>query len=190
MIFHSYMRWFDLLSGSLAIENVLWSQTQTRLCEHTVHTSTRCHLLDGSARVAILFFWSEESRKCHSQSEAKAANLFSDWPEKHKIDWAFWDLASCQVLLNSVQQFQRRSRKCLSQSEARAAILFFWSARKTKSWQRMLRSCCRSSFVGFSSVVSEKKSKMWKVNNNRSTDDRQREITIEHLSFWLRCTKN
>ena len=36
-----------------------------------------------------------------------------------------WDLDSCQVSLNSVQQFQRRSRKCLSQSEARAAVLFF-----------------------------------------------------------------
>ena len=36
-----------------------------------------------------------------------------------------WDLASCQVSLNSVQRFQRRSRKCLSQSEARAAIFVF-----------------------------------------------------------------
>ena len=58
---------------------------------------------------------------------------FSDRPEKHKLGRGHWDLASCQVSLNSVQWFQRRSRKCLSQSEARAAILFFRSARKTQT---------------------------------------------------------
>ena len=41
-----------------------------------------------------------------------------------------WNLASCHVSLNSVQQFQRRSRKCLGQSEARAVILLFRLARK------------------------------------------------------------
>ena len=40
---------------------------------------------------------------------------FSDRPEKHKLRRGRWDIASCQVLLNSVQ---RRSRKYLSQSEA------------------------------------------------------------------------
>ena len=55
---------------------------------------------------------------------------FSDRPEKHKLGRGRWDLSSCQVLVNSVQRFQRRSRKYLSQSETRAAILFFWSARK------------------------------------------------------------
>ena len=52
-------------------------------------------------------------------------SCFSDRPQKHKLGRGHWDLASCQVSLNSVQQFQRRSRKCLSQSQARAAILFF-----------------------------------------------------------------
>ena len=75
------------------------------------------------------------SRKCLSQSEARAAILiFPDWPEKHNHGRRHWELASCQVSLNSVQLFQRRSRKCLSQSEARAAILFFRSARKTQTW--------------------------------------------------------
>ena len=60
-------------------------------------------------------------------------SCFSDRPEKHKLCRGHWDLASCQVSLNSVQPFQRRSRKCLSQSEARAAILFFRSARKTQT---------------------------------------------------------
>ena len=61
-------------------------------------------------------------------------SCFSDRPKKHKLGRGRWDLASCQVSLNSVQRFQMRSRKCLSQSEARAAILFFQSARKTQTW--------------------------------------------------------
>ena len=61
-------------------------------------------------------------------------SCFSDRPEKHKLGRGRWDLASCQVSLNSVQRFQRRSRKCLSQSEAGAAILFFRSARKRQTW--------------------------------------------------------
>ena len=39
---------------------------------------------------------------------------FSDRLEKHKLGRGRWDLASCQVSLNSVQRFQRRSRKCES----------------------------------------------------------------------------
>ena len=85
---------------------------------------------------------------------------FSDRPQKHKLGRGRWDLASCQVSLNSIQRFQRRSRKCLSQSEAGAAILFFRSARKTQTWQRTLRSCFLSSFVEFRSAVSEEKSKI------------------------------
>ena len=60
--------------------------------------------------------------------------LFTFRPEKHKLGRGRWELAFCQVSLNSVQQFQRKSRKCLSQSEDRTAILFFWSAQKTQAW--------------------------------------------------------
>ena len=34
-------------------------------------------------------------------------SCFSDRPEKHKLGRRCWDLASCQVSLNSVQRFQR-----------------------------------------------------------------------------------
>ena len=61
-------------------------------------------------------------------------SCFLDQPEKQKLGRGCWDLASCQVSLNSFQQFQRRSQICRSQSEARAAILFFKSARKTQTW--------------------------------------------------------
>ena len=50
---------------------------------------------------------------------------FLDQPKKHKLGKGRWELAFCQVSLNSVQWFHRRSQKCLSQSEDRAAILFF-----------------------------------------------------------------
>ena len=39
-------------------------------------------------------------------------SCFSDRPEKHKLGRGRCDLASYQVTLNSVRQFQRRSRKC------------------------------------------------------------------------------
>ena len=61
-------------------------------------------------------------------------SCFSDRSMKHKLSRGRWDLASCQVSLNSIKQFQRRSRKSLSQSEARTAILFFRLARKTQTW--------------------------------------------------------
>ena len=51
-----------------------------------------------------------------------------------------------------------------------------------------------SSFGKFYSAVLEKKSKMWKVNgrrmDNRRTEDRQRVITILHLSLRLMCTED
>ena len=58
--------------------------------------------------------------------------LYTNRPDKHKLDRG-WDLASCQVSLNSVQRFERISWKFLSQWETGAAILFFRSARKTQT---------------------------------------------------------
>ena len=59
---------------------------------------------------------------------------FSHWPEKLKFGKGCWYLASCQVMLNSVQRFHRKSRKCLSQSEARVAILVSFSSGALKVW--------------------------------------------------------
>ena len=39
-------------------------------------------------------------------------SCFSDQPEKHKLGRGRLDHTSCPVLLNSIQQFQRRSWKC------------------------------------------------------------------------------
>ena len=75
----------------------------------------------------------EEVENVSANQRPGRPSCFSDRPEKHKLGRGRWDLASCQVTLNSVQRFQRGSRKCLSQSEARAAILFFRSPRKTQT---------------------------------------------------------
>ena len=85
--------------------------------------------------------------------------VFTDWREKHKLGWGHWDLAFYQVLLNSVQCFQRRSQKCHSQSaEARAAILFSDWPEKHK----LGKGCWNpaSCQVEFRSAVSEEKFKM------------------------------
>ena len=63
--------------------------------------------------------------------EARAPFCFSDRPQKHKHGRGHWDLASCQVLLNSVQQFQRRSWKCLSQSETGRSSFFLIGPKNT-----------------------------------------------------------
>ena len=129
----------------------------------------------------ILFIgFREEVENVSANQRLGRPSCFSDRPEKHKLGRGCWDLASCQVSLNSVQWFQRRSwkceslrmddgwtddercamTKCLSQSEAGAAILFFRWAQKTQTWWRTLRSCFLSSFVEFRSAVSDWKSKM------------------------------
>ena len=48
----------------------------------------------------------------------------------------------------------------LFEESAKADIFVYWSARKTQTRKRMLRSCFLSSFVEFRSAVSEEKSKM------------------------------
>ena len=64
------------------------------------------------------------SRKCLTQSEAKAAMLVSQSVrKKHKLGGGRWDFPSCQVLLNSVQWLQSRNRNLTSQLERRAAGL-------------------------------------------------------------------
>ena len=46
-------------------------------------------------------------------------SCFSDRPKIHKLGRGCWVLASCQVLLNSVQWFQRRSRKLWKVNDGR-----------------------------------------------------------------------
>ena len=56
----------------------------------------------------------EEVENVSANQRLGRPSCFFDRPEKHKLGRGHWDLASCQVSLNSVQRFQRRSRKCLT----------------------------------------------------------------------------
>ena len=113
---------------------------------------------------------------------------------KHKLGRGRWDLASYQVLLNSVQRFQRRSRKYLSQSEDRVAILFFRSARKTQTWLEDVEILLPVKFrwIPFSGWNQRRSRKCEKLTttDGRRKDDGQRMIPIVHLSLRPRCTKN
>ena len=61
----------------------------------------------------------------------------NDQPEKKlKPGGGCWVHDSCQVLLNSIQQLQRRSRKCLSQSETGETILLFPSSKPPPKFVR------------------------------------------------------
>ena len=97
------------------------------------------------------------------QSVARTAIVFfrSDW--KHKLCRERWDLAISQVLLNSVQRFQR-SRKCLGQSEASAVICLSNRSEKHTLGRGDVRSCFLLSFV---------KRLQWTVENI-SVNQRQR----------------
>ena len=143
---------------------------------------------------------SEEKSKMSSQSEAGAAILFNDRPEKHKLGRGCQTLASYRVSLNSVQQFHRKSQKCFSQSEARVAILLkflpsSWNSDqwfKGKSWKCLSHSETRVAILFFRSaqntnLVEDIKvlllvkfrwipfsgfrgEKMWKVNDGQAKD--------------------
>ena len=56
----------------------------------------------------------EEVKNVSANQRPGRPSCFSDQPEKHKLGRGRWDLAFCQVSLNSVQRFQRRSGKCES----------------------------------------------------------------------------
>ena len=87
-------------------------------------------------------------------------SCFSDQPEKRKPDRGCWDLASCQVLLNSIQQFQREKLKMSQQIIKWRLFCFSDPPEKHKLIRRALRSCFLSRFVEFLSAVSDEKSKM------------------------------
>ena len=140
----------------------------------------------------IRFSGFREENENVSANQARAAIFFSDWPEKHKLGRGGWDLASCQVSLNSVHWFQRRSRKCLRQSEAGRPSCFSDRPEKHKlgrgRWD--LTSCQ----VSLNSVQRFQR-RSWKCESLRMdgrrrtdgrTDDGRCAMTIAHLSLRLR----
>ena len=102
-----------------------WSKTS-----HLTHRTCSMNVQTRGPKGHISCTWVQCATSLRNRPRQQF--LFIDRPEKHKLGRRRWDLASCQVSLNSVQRFQRRSRKCLSQSEIREAIWFLWSAQKHK----------------------------------------------------------
>ena len=81
-------------------------------------------LLPVKFRWILFSGFREEVENVSANQRPGRPSCFSDRPEKHKLGWGRLDLDSCQVLLNSIQQFQRRSPKYLIQSEARRPSCF------------------------------------------------------------------
>ena len=88
----------------------------------------------------------EEVENVSANQRLGRPSCFSDRPEKHKLGRWRWDLASCQVSLNSVQRFQRRSWKCesLRTDDGRCAMtiahLSLW-LRWAKNYRPQTLSC-------------------------------------------------
>ena len=79
-----------------------------------------------SSYVELRSVVSEEKSKRSQAIRGRGGHLvFPINPKKITLGRERWDLAPCQVSLNSVQWFQRRSKIYLSQSEAGAANLVF-----------------------------------------------------------------
>ena len=105
--------------------------------------NTRGHWDLASFQVFWILFSSfrGEVEKYLSQSEVGAAYSHLSFliDPKHKLGSWRWDLASCQVSLNFIQQFQR-SRKYLSQSEAGGPSYFFDRPEKHKLGRGLIQS--------------------------------------------------
>ena len=132
-------RWIPFSGFRGEVENVSANQRPGRPSCYPDRPKNTNFVEDVEILLPVKFRWipfsgfREEVENVSANQEARAALLFSRSAQKHKLCRGRWDLASCQVLLNSIQWFQRRSWKCFSQSEARAAILFFLLARKTRT---------------------------------------------------------
>ena len=101
----------------------------------------------------------EEVENVSAHQRPGRSSCFSDRPTKHKLGRGHWDLASCQISLNSVQRFQRRSRKCISQSEARRPSCFSDQPEKHKLVEFLLTvKFCWILFSGFRGEVENVKS--------------------------------
>ena len=73
----------------------------------------------------ILFscFYREVENFSANQRQGRPS-CFSYRPQKHKLARGLWDLASYQVLLNSVQRLLQRSRKIFSQWDKGGHLVF------------------------------------------------------------------
>ena len=122
---------------------------------HIVHLSTMCNLFWGIGQgwhfclligpkntnlvedveilLPVTFTWIPfsgfrgEVENVSAHQRPGRPSCFSDRPEKHKLGRGRWNLASCQVSLNSIQWFHWRSRKCEKLTTDRRTTDNAWS---------------------------------------------------------------
>ena len=122
-------RWILLSSFKGEFENVSVDQRPGRSsCFFPISPKKHKGTWQRTLRFCFLssfveFRWAvlEEKSNMFQQTRGQGGHLVFPIGTKNTLGRARCDLASCQVSLNFVQQFQRRSRKCLKQSEDRVA---------------------------------------------------------------------
>ena len=74
----------------------------------------------------------EEVENVSANQRPGRPSCFSDRPEKHKLGRGHWDLASCQVSLNSVQWFHSTKLDRKKERNILYQVCVFWVDRKNK----------------------------------------------------------
>ena len=111
------------------VENVSANQGPGRPAHFWISRKKKSLVQDVEILLHVRFSWIPFSGIIREVENVSAnqgpgwPSCFSKWPQQLKLGRGLWGLVFWQVLLNSVQQFQR-SRKCLSQSEAQWTSCF------------------------------------------------------------------
>ena len=111
-------------------------------------------------------------------------SCFSDRPEKHKLGRGRWDLDSCQVSLNSVQQFQRRSWKCEKLTTDDGRTDRQTDRRTTDDGQRVITIVHLSLRLRCTKKSFYEKKKNCNIYNYRLC------CVMENTEIWLADTRN
>ena len=128
----------------------------------------------------------QRSRKCFSQSEARATILFfSNMLQKRKLVEGIEIFLTVKFRLNSVQWFWREVENLSANHRPGGHLVFRIGPTNTLGrGVRTLRSCFLSSFVEFRSVVSVERSKMSQLI--RDQDSRLVFPIVPKTQTWYR----
>ena len=129
----------------------------------------------------------EEVENVSANQRPGRPSCFSDRPEKHKLGRGRWDLASCQVSLNSIQRFQR-SKKMSQPIRGQGGHLVFPNGPKNTNLVEDVELLLPVKFPWIPFSVFRGEVENVKVYAGR-TDDRRCAMTIAHSSLRLRWAK-
>ena len=109
-------RWIPFSGFRGEVENVPANQRPERPSYFPISPKNTNLVEDVEILLPVKFHWIPfsgfrgEVQNVSANQRQGQPSRFSDRPEKQKLGRGWWNLASCQVSLNSVQWFQRRSR--------------------------------------------------------------------------------